>query len=89
MRGYDDEKKMARVEVKNRFDLGQEIEFISPTKRWIEESKAIYKILHTNHSRKGGEDFLPSAKFGDDHVESVEAAHGGSYEVWINAQENP
>ena len=89
VRGYDEEKKMARVEVKNRFDLGQEIEFISPTKRWIEESKEIYKILHTNHSRKWGEDFLPSVKFGDDHVEQVEAAHGGSYEVWINAQENP
>lgn len=90
VRGYDESKKMARIEVKNRFDIGEEIEFISPTKRWEEASKEIYKILHTNHSREWNkEDIIKSLNFEEDYKEKVEAAHGGSYEVWINAKENP
>jgi len=50
VRAYDEEKKLARIEVKNRFEKGDEIEFLTPEKIWTIKVTEIFKINNVNHS---------------------------------------
>jgi len=67
VREYDATRKMARLEVKNRFDLHNPVKIITPNKAF---EFTIDSIL-------------------DPKGESKEAAHGGSFDVWINCPEDP
>nr|MDD3719835.1 U32 family peptidase C-terminal domain-containing protein [Candidatus Gracilibacteria bacterium] len=87
IRGYDENEKLARIEVKNRFNLNDEIEFINPKKRWKEKVEKIYKITNVNHST--GKELFINDKYEEEYTSSEETAHGGGYEVWINCKENP
>lgn len=87
VRGYDEEKKLARIEVKNKFDIGEEIEFMSPEGSFYETPTEIYKITNVNHGVKSTG--KTTENFVEANVEKVTSAHGGWYEVWIHAAKNP
>jgi putative protease len=90
LRDYDSEHKMIRVEVKNRFELGDEIEIVSPS--WVTTMK-IEKMFKTtlNHwVHKTTTTFTEHEyKFDNVRAESIDTAHGGWYEVWINMETKP
>lgn len=89
LREYDEENKVVRVEVKNRFELWDEIEIVSP--KWIIKFK-IEKIYKTNlnHWIKDSKTiFDKNITFRKDQSEVVESAHWWGYEVWININEKP
>lgn len=82
IRNFDKENLLARIEVKNKFDLWDKIEIVTPN--WTFESKinTIKKITSSNHSLKRPW-FKPEiydSKISEDAI----SAHGWSYEVWIN-----
>jgi len=87
IRAFDEMKKLARIEVKNRFDKGDEIEIVSP--QWIKKVKVekIYKITNINHSVK--KTWTTTDIFVETNASEENSAHGGSYEVWINMPKNP
>jgi U32 family peptidase len=87
VRAYDEEKKLARIEVKNRFEKGDEIEFLTPEKIWTMKVKEIFKINNVNHSVE--KTWKTTDKFVEAVAEKVDTAHGGSYEIWINSPFNP
>ena len=90
LRDYDDENSLVRVEVKNRFELGDEIEIVSPS--WVQTAKVekIYKTNLNHWVKKAGTTFTDfEYKFDMAKAESVESAHGGWYEVWINMEKCP
>lgn len=89
LREYDKENKLVRVEVKNRFELGDDIELVSPT--WVKKIKVekIYKT-HLNHWTKNANTIFDNEfKFDINKAEEVNSAHGWWYEVWINLSEKP
>jgi hypothetical protein len=90
LRDYDEKNKLVRVEVKNRFNLGENIEIVSPS--WVKKSK-IQKIYKTNLNHwihKSTTTFTDTVyTFDKDKSSEVETAHGGWYEVWINMEEKP
>ena len=90
LRDYDSEHKMIRVEVKNRFELWDEIEIVSPS--WVTTMK-IEKMFKTtlNHwVHKTTTTFTEHEyKFDNVRAESIDTAHGGWYEVWINMETKP
>lgn len=90
LRDYDEENKLVRVEVKNKFDLWDEIEVVSPS--WVKTMR-IEKIFKTtlNHgTKKAWTTFTDyEYKFDKNLAEEVNSAHGGGYEVWINMEEKP
>ena len=67
VRAYNEETKMAHIEVKGRLDVGQEYRVINP------DSEFFYTIESIEHPKKG----------------SVESAHPGDLDVWINMPKNP
>jgi putative protease len=67
VREYDAARSLARVEVKFRFDIGQELLLVSPK---LNNSFVVSTILNPND-------------------ESLTAAHGGSFDVWINVPCDP
>lgn len=90
LRDYDEENKVVRVEVKNRFELWDKIEIVSPS--WIKEAKVekIYKTTLNHGTKKAGTTFTDyEYKFDKNQATEVESAHGGWYEVWINMDEKP
>ncbi len=64
-REYDETKKLARLEVRNRFDVGDEVIIVGVNDR---KTQVITTIIAPNGEEKS-------------------AAHGGSFDVWINANE--
>jgi len=90
LRDYDKENKLVRVEVKNRFELWDNIELVSPT--WIKELKIekIYKTNLNHWTHSASTTFTDyKYKFEKDKSEEVKTAHGWGYEVWINMEEKP
>ncbi|EKE29767.1 MAG: Protease [uncultured bacterium (gcode 4)] len=67
VRWYDNNDKLAEIEVKNRFDIWDSLRVISPDSQF--------------------EMIVKSIK--DPKWESKEAAHGGSFRVFVNMDENP
>lgn len=90
LRDYDEKNKMVRVEVKNRFEVWDKIELVSPS--WIKTMKVeeIYKTK-LNHWIQKTTDILvePECIFNENKSEKVETAHGWWYEVWINMDKKP
>lgn len=67
IRDYDENKKMALIQVKNRIDLWQTLRLISPT---LDYEFKLEKIIDPTWDLKT-------------------EAHGWSFDVWINMEENP
>jgi len=88
LREYNSENKVMRVEVKNKFEIWDEIEIVTPN--WVKLSK-INKIYKTdiNHGNLEWTENLKKIRFNIDTAESVKSAHGWWYEVWIDMEENP
>ncbi|MDD3645989.1 MAG: U32 family peptidase C-terminal domain-containing protein [Candidatus Gracilibacteria bacterium] len=90
LREYDSSEKVVRVEVKNRFELGDSIEIITPNGIKKSKIEKIYKTGLNHGVHKANTTFTEySYKFDKSKSEEVESAHGGGYEVWINMSENP
>ncbi|USN58798.1 MAG: U32 family peptidase C-terminal domain-containing protein [Candidatus Peribacteria bacterium] len=89
LREYDAEEQVVRVEVKNRFELGDTIEIVSPSGTTSMQVEKIYKTGINHGTKKAGTTFEQTFTFHKESAESVETAHGGGYEVWINMSENP
>lgn len=89
LREYDENNKLVRVEVKNRFELWDDIEIVSPS--WIKKLKVekIYKSRINHWTKKANTIFTDKYNFNIDLVEEVDSAHWGWYEVWINLDEKP
>ncbi|NDK07894.1 U32 family peptidase [Candidatus Gracilibacteria bacterium] len=87
VRGYDEKEHLARIEVKNIFNLGDEIEFFNPKEIWLEKVEKIYKIDTINHST--GKNLEIGSSFNMKYVTEESSAHGGGYEVWLNCKKNP
>jgi len=90
LRDYDENNKMVRVEVKNKFELWDTIELVSPS--WIKELKVekIYKSKLNHWTAKATTTFTDyEYSFDLEQVEEVNSAHGGWYEVWINMEQKP
>lgn len=89
LREYDEAEKLVRVEVKNQFNLWDEIEIVSPT--WIKKQKikVIYKTRINHGTKKANTTFTNNTTFNKNISEEVQSAHGWGYEVWINMKENP
>ncbi len=82
VREYNEEKKLAKIEVKNAFEVWDVIKIVTPDEIWEEKVEKIYKITWTNRSNKNKENV-------EGKLEEVEKAHGWSFDVWINMQKNP
>ena len=89
LREYDDENKLVRVEVKNKFELWDTIELVSPS--WIKELKIekIYKTNINHWTNKANTTFTEETRFDPKKAEEIKSAHWGWYEVWINMSEKP
>ncbi len=90
LRDYDEENKLVRVEVKNRFNIWDNIEIVSPS--WIKQSKVekIFKTSLNHWVHKATTTFTDfEYKFDKDNAKEVESAHGWGYEVWINMDNKP
>jgi putative protease len=89
LREYDEENKLVRVEVKNKFDMWDEIEIVTPA--WITKSvvSKIYKTTINHWNKTAWTTFTDTYKFNKDIATEVESAHGWWYEVWINMEQNP
>ncbi|MFA5916651.1 MAG: U32 family peptidase C-terminal domain-containing protein [Candidatus Gracilibacteria bacterium] len=87
VRGYDKKEHLARIEVKNIFKIGEEIEFLNPNGVFVEKIEKIHKINVINHSL--GKNLEIGDSFNKKYVTEEESAHGGGYEVWINCSKDP
>ncbi|MFK7780044.1 MAG: U32 family peptidase C-terminal domain-containing protein [Candidatus Gracilibacteria bacterium] len=89
LREYDKREKLVRVEVKNQFNIGDEIEIVTPD--GIKKSKVekIYKTKINHGTKKANTTYTDILSFNKDLSEEVKSAHGGGYEVWINFDFNP
>ena len=89
LREYDEKERLVRVEVKNKFNIWDKIELVSPT--WITEMK-VEKIFKTNinhGTNKANTIFTGETRFDSTKAEQINSAHGGWYEVWINMDKKP
>jgi len=86
IRNFDEKNKLARIEVKNRFDLWDEIEIVTPN--WIYKSKVetIKKIINSNNSI--WKKWFKSEVYDEKLSEDTTQAHGWWYEVWINMEKD-
>ncbi|MDD5770543.1 MAG: U32 family peptidase C-terminal domain-containing protein [Candidatus Gracilibacteria bacterium] len=86
IRNFDKKNHLARIEVKNKFDLGDKIEILTPEGTFKSEIKTIKKITTANNSidRAG---FRPEI-YDERLSEEASSAHGGGYEVWINIEKD-
>ena len=90
LRDYDEGHKVVRVEVKNKFNLWDKIEIVSPS--WIKEAKVekIFKTTLNHWTKKAGTTFTDyEYKFDEKLATPVDVAHGWGYEVWINMDQKP
>lgn len=86
VKGYDEKRKMARIEVKNRIDLGEPLVLISPSQRvnYTLDSIIADPILLANPKAEDAS-FTEVPKNG----ETRESGHGGHIDLWINVPEKP
>lgn len=90
LRDYDEENKLVRVEVKNRFDLWDGIEIVSPSGIKKMKVEKIYKTTLNHWTHKANTTFTEyEYKFDKTKAEETNEAHGWGYEVWINMEEKP
>lgn len=86
VKGYDEKRKMARIEVKNRIDLGEPLVLISPSQRvnYTLDSIIADPILLANPKAE-------DASFTEvpENGETRESGHGGHIDLWINVPEKP
>ena len=86
VKGYDEKRKMARIEVKNRIDLGEPLVLISPSQRvnYTLNSIIADPILLANPKAE-------DASFTEvpENGETRESGHGGHIDLWINVPEKP
>lgn len=86
VKGYDKKRKMARIEVKNRIDLGEPLVLISPSQRvnYTLDSIIADPILLANPKAE-------DASFTEvpENGETRESGHGGHIDLWINVPEKP
>lgn len=89
LRDYDEKNKVVRVEVKNIFNLWDNIELVSP--EWIKKMKVekIFKTKINHWVNKANTTFTLKYDFNREFLEEVESAHGWWYEVWINMEQKP
>jgi len=90
LRDYDEDNRLVRVEVKNKFNVWEDIEIVSPS--WITTTKVekIYKTNLNHWVHKATTTFTDfEYKFDSDKAEEVDSAHGWWYEVWINMDKKP
>lgn len=87
VRWYDNKNKLARIEVKNKFDKWDKIEFLSPNWNFTEKVNDIYKIDIINHST--WKKIKLWENFDKKIVSEEKSAHWWGYEVWINCSKNP
>jgi len=89
LRDYDEENKVVRVEVKNKFELQDEIEIVMPS--WIRQAKIerIYKTAINHWTSKAWTTFTEIKTFNKESAEEIKSAHGWWYEVWINMENKP
>ena len=86
VKGYDEARKMARIEVKNRIDVGDELILLSPSQRVnfaLETIIADPILLADVTSDAASFDHVP------ENGESREAGHGGHIDLWVNVPEKP
>lgn len=86
IRNFDEKNKLSRIEVKNRFDLWDEIEIVTPEETFKHKVETIKKITTANKST-WKEWFRPDV-YDERLSENATSAHGGGYEVWINMDKN-
>ncbi len=86
IRNFDEKNKLARIEVKNRFNLGDDIEIITPDGIYKTKVETIKKIMTANNST-GREGFRPD-EYDERLSEDATSAHGWGYEVWINMEKD-
>lgn len=89
LREYDNTEKLVRVEVKNIFNIWDEIEVVSPS--WIKKSKIekIYKSRINHGTKKANTTYTEKMSFDKNLAVEVNSAHGWGYEVWVNLDEKP
>lgn len=86
IRDFDEENKLARIEVKNKFSLWDKIEIVTPTGIINSEVNTIKKITTANNSTwKVG---LKPSKYDPELSVDTDSAHGWGYEVWINMEKD-
>ena len=86
VKGYHEARKMARIEVKNRIDVGDELILLSPSQRVnfaLETIIADPILLADVTSDAASFDHVP------ENGESREAGHGGHIDLWVNVPEKP
>ena len=88
LRDYDTEHKLCRVEVKNEFNLWDEIEIVNPDGVKKAKVEKIYRTKINHWIEKKGTTFTEEMKFDKNIAEEVQSAHGGGYEVWINMDQD-
>ena len=88
-REYDKENKVVRIEVKNRFEIWEEIEIISPEN--IEKIKVekIYKTKINHWIKKAWVIFDEKVWFNKEITKETNKAHGWGYEVWMKLDKKP
>jgi len=90
LRDYDEDAKMVRVEVKNRFELWDEIELVSPSGIKTMKVEKLYKTKLNHWTHKANTTFTDyEYKFDEAQAEEIKTAHGWGYEVWINCEQKP
>ena len=82
VREYDEEKKLAKIEVKNVLEVWDTLKIVTPTEVWEQKIEKIYKIVWTNRSDTEKENI-------EWKLEEVEKAHWWSFDIWINMEKNP
>ena len=86
IRNFDEKNCLARIEVKNRFDLWDEIEILTPIWTFKSKIETIKKITTANKSTWKAW-FRPEV-YDEKLSENATSAHGWGYEVWINMDKN-
>lgn len=86
VKGYDEAKQMARIEVKNRIDIGDTLIILSPTQRvsfTLDSIIADPILLNDVKSEDASYDTVPT------NGDSRESGHGWHIDLWINMPEKP
>lgn len=84
LRDYDTENKLVRVEVKNNFQVWDDIEIVNPDGVKLAKVEKIYRTKINHGVNKSGTIFDNTVIFQKDLAQEVQSAHWGWYEVWIN-----
>lgn len=86
IRNFDEKNKLARIEVKNKFNIWDDIEIVTPEWTFPSKVQTIKKIMTANNST--GREGLRPEEYDERLSEDATSAHGWGYEVWINMEKN-